>query len=217
MQNKGITRGVIFLLILSLLTVGGVENVTRCEAKTTRQQAICLYRNMLQKENILLQIQGSKYKTTYKRDDQITFSLVDVDRDGVPELYVRHTDMQLGLAVTEIIYYVSHGRVYGLTTGHGGFQKYKKSNIIYDESFQMGVMEKGYYQLKNGRVVTLAGSAVVEMGPGKDSYHIGKKKVSKKKYKAYVKKITKKDKFDPSFVHAEEHLITDENIETYIK
>ena len=97
------------------------------------------------------------------------------------------------------------------------FSQFKKSHILYTETFHMDVFSTSYYRLKNGKFTELAYSSYDEFDPAYRDYRVKNVKVNKRAFNIYTKKIKKGDKLINPFKYLDEHLITTSNINTYLK
>ena len=213
------TKRIISTFLAFTLAIGSIFGSARySEAKTTKKEALRLYRELLSKKKIRVKEKGSsEVPNFFEPNNEITFSLVDLDKDGVPELFVNHTDSVFGLSCVAIVYYVSHGKVYAIQNWRDTFLQFKKSHILYSETFHMDVFSTSYYRLKNGKFTELARSDYDELDPAYRDYRVKNVKVNKRAFNIYTKKIKKGDKLIDPFKYLDEHLITTSNINTYLK
>lgn len=86
-------------------------------------------------------------------------------------------------------------------------QCFKKGNILRSGRMLYGYIYENIYQIKNGKLKCVAG-ATYSVTSGFVSASKGKKKMSKKEYDAYIKKISKKSKyFDLQYKNKGENLL----------
>ncbi len=213
------TKRIISTFLAFTLAIGSIFGSARySEAKTTKKEALRVYRELLSKKKIPINEKGSSGSPRFfEPNNEITFSLVDLDKDGVPELFVNHTDSLFGFSCVAIVYYVSHGKVYAIKNWRNTFSQFKKSHILYTETFHMDVFSTSYYRLKNGKFTELAYSSYDEFDPAYRYYRVKNVKVNKRAFNIYTKKIKKGDKLINPFKYLDEHLITTSNINTYLK
>ena len=101
----------------------------------------------------------------------------------------------------EIIYTYTKGKVKKLVSvGQGEFEKYYlKNKILYSNWGHMDYFYTEYYKFQGSKLVKKAyQKETISLKKGNPvvthKYYVNGKRVSKSKYKAYVKKLTKGDK-----------------------
>lgn len=214
-------RKIISVTLAFALSVSAVfGNAAYSQAKVSRRHVVSMYKKLLMKKKISIKEINGEHNSTIQRNSDMTFMLVDVNKDGIPELYLGNTDSVAGLSMMCVLFYYSKGKVYALRGGHAGdFLKFSKGKVFLNSCSGMGAIWEEYYTFKNDRPVKLADSMDFIGAPGEKAYKkycIGKKKVKKKKYDSYIKKITKNSK-SYALSNAKKYSLTDENLETYLK
>lgn len=168
-------KKLVMLVITMILAVGAFSG-TEAEAASKNKKALKAYADYVKSQNV------SK------------FAVADVNGDGVKELLSQDS-----------LYIYKSGKVVEAAYGIGfRYSLYPNKNyIFYNQQYDTSGAE-GYYRLtKKGKLKELAynertgNDFLAEYGvceKEKHIYRVNGKKVSKKKYNAYVKKLTKNAK-----------------------
>lgn len=214
-------RKIISITLSFALSASAVfGNAAYSQAKVSRSHVVSMYKKLLLKKKISVKGINGENNFTIQRNSDMTFTLVDVNKDGIPELYIGNTDSAAGLSMMCVLFYYSKEKIYALSGGHeGSFAKFAKGKVFLNSGSGMGDLWEKYYTFKNGRPVKLADSLNHMDLPGEKAYrkyYIGKKKVKKKKYDSYIKKITKNSK-SYGLYDEKQYSLTDENLERYLK
>lgn len=135
------------------------------------------------------------------------FFVYDLNHDGVPELVMREvSDM--------VVYTYYKNKVTKVDSFAGGEMMcyYPKGSIFISGRYLQGCMYESLYTIKKGKLKRVASSACMDDGTGSE-YYVGGKKTTRKKYKAYEKKMTKRSKANSW----EFYQVNSTNIKKYVK
>lgn len=147
------------------------------------------------------------YKRQLKKDkkkyrsgkEKIKYAYKDLNGDGIDELI---TEPEYGYC-SQIIYTYKGGKVKKLVeVGQGEFMKYwRKNKVLYYYGGHGDSEYDEYYKLQNNKYRRIAYKAVVfdyNMETDEEiyttSYYVKGKKVDKRTYTSYIKKLTKGEK-----------------------
>ena len=130
----------------------------------------------------------------------LDFAIVNLNKDSIPELIISGD----GWYHSNIYTYVN-GKLRRIAEGYAGkYEFYPSKGVIYSETYHTGTFESQYYKFdgkKSKIVATKEGDDTYNILTGKKKknivdfdyspylYKINGKKVSAKKYNAYVKKL----------------------------
>lgn len=114
------------------------------------------------------------------------FALIDLNKDGVSEMVITHDE---GYHLT--IYAYVNGKAESVGSGFSGEQKYYPNKKLYYSTTFHGSVYIEYYRFNGKKMVKLASIEGDIKGEDTYTYYIGKKKVSKTKWKKYEKKLKK--------------------------
>lgn len=144
--------------------------------------------------------QIKKDKKKYRSGkEKLKYAYKDLNGDGIDELI---TEPEYGYC-SQIIYTYKGGKVKKLVeVGQGEFMKYyKKNKVLYYYGGHGGSEYDEYYKLQNNKYKCVAHKDVefdwnmeTEEEIYTTSYYVKGKKVDKKVYTSYIKKLTKGDK-----------------------
>ncbi|MCI8648352.1 MAG: hypothetical protein HFE76_16520 [Firmicutes bacterium] len=141
--------------------------------------------------------QIKKDKKKYCSGEKLQYAYKDLNGDGIDELI---TYPGFGYCM-EILYTYTNGKVKKLKElGQREFEKYYlKNKVLRSSGGHMDHYDTTYYKFQGSRLVKKAyQTETISIKKGNPvvthKYYINGKKVSKSKYKAYVKKLTKGDK-----------------------
>lgn len=181
MKKKKIVKLVMMMTIVLMLTGVSVPYISQqsVQAASINKQVSKVYKKILKKES--------------KKDENLSYSYVDINRDGKKELLV----ISNGSMLTKICTYVK-GKVkvyksssyYGEAIFEGDvmYNKQAKKLIVY-----LGGTSSAYsgFQIKNGKLVISRAFEVEKVwkkdGSYKLNYYVNGKKVSQKKYEKKMK------------------------------
>lgn len=149
------------------------------------------------KSNSKITVKDKKAKKAYAKklgnlhDDteygtEWEFALIDLNKDGVSEIVITHDE---GYHL-EIWAYVK-GKVKSVGGGFSGDQKYYPNKKLYYSTTFHASVNIEYYRFNGKKMEELAHIEGNTMGEDTYTYHIGKNKVSKRKWKKYEKKLKK--------------------------
>lgn len=183
--------GLILLLICALLGANLAAGET-AYAASGKKAAKKAYKAFLSEEN---ELWCEGYYTT---DKKTKFAVLDLNKDGVPELLVETGQgYGAGDASAMAVYAYVNGKVkfitsYNNTIGHyfycnkaGGVEYYQDSNTILYQSF-------------NGKTMVTKAKVIIKY-TGKSTYRSGNgKKISRKKFNAVLKNLQKNAKTQSS-------------------
>lgn len=129
-----------------------------------------------------------------------------MNQDGIPELFLRTESGQE-------VYTYHNGKIVFMESFMAGhmLQYFDKGNILRSGRLSYGTLYEGIYQLFKTKLKGVASCSTDEEGENGE-YSVKQKKVSKKKYDAYVKQISKKSKYHD----VEYHSISQENLKKYL-
>lgn len=139
-----------------------------------------------------------KNKTEYSQ-----FSLIYLDNNKVPELLAKKGDMVSILTYyngkVKDTYYVSNL----MYTANGTFDYYKKTGVIRRGGVSNGYSTVGYPKLSKGKMKrTVYAAYDMRTGKAKAYYNANDKKISKSKFKSWIKKNTKGKKVSRAKFHS---------------
>lgn len=205
MKNKTFKKIVclaISVLLVACVPVGMTSNTVQAAGK--KAKAMKAYKKELKR------IEAKE--STSNRE----FAIYDVNHDGMPELVTNFCkDSVLGALYTFTGKKVTEVSIVHL--GHGGFCFYRKGKVFQTSGENFGHYGELYHSILKGKSKELASftddSGSLSKNAVGPEYKIGSKKVSKKKYNAYVKKLTKNSKI----VNLKYHKLTKANINKYCK
>lgn len=120
--------------------------------------------------------------------DNTTFSFVDLNHDGIPELLIDTDDF--GMAIQQILFTYYNGDVVPIGDyGHGSFQQYESGNIFSAVSVSMGYLTQNFYQIIENQMVevaTIYSDAGATLGESTLTYKIDENKVDEATFIAYM-------------------------------
>lgn len=189
MKKRTVKQMICFLLV-GLMTALMVTPVYAGSKSTEAKEA---YKNLLER--------GADYwigwHTTlneYDEDYDIDkFALIDMDKNGVPELVVTGDNMY-----HSYFYAYVNGKVKLIGGGFSGYVKfYPNKKLIISKVMHMGCTSITYYKFNGKKLVKKAESVTNDVYNSrtgklikhKHKYYKKGKKVKKAKYKSYVKKL----------------------------
>lgn len=198
------------LLSVSVIAQGQGRQI---QAANEESSALKAYKKFLSKSKVDVK-QGTELEM-----DKVSFIVLDLNHDGISEL-ILETSQQYGLACDHILFTYYNGKVKQvLNTDHGGLISYPKGRIFESTHTNRGNQFNQVLTISKGKCKVLAtykdDSAAVGDDKATIECKIGKKKVSRKKYKAYLKKITKGSKGKD--LHSGFREVTDANVKKYVK
>ncbi len=185
------------------------------QAAGRQSGALKAYKKFLRKSQVDVKVSNSaKLKM-----DNASFLVTDVDHDGIPEL-VLETSQQFGMACDSILFTYHKGKVEQvLNTDHGGLIVYEQGNVFMRVHMNPGYSRQEIMTLSQGRAKVLAAyqddSAAVGDQKATIKYTIGKKNVSRKRYQAYLQKLTNNSK--RTDLQSGYHKVTSANIKKYVR
>ena len=185
-------RAVIFILACLLLVTGvpvgnctaGTEEVNAAQVSSQAKKAIKAYQKLLGKSKM-------NYFDLKLDTNKLSFSVADINNDGVPELFVNVAKC------TNVSHASGYEYVYGFDNGKVkwlcGLDKikcyYPKGGIVEVDYYGMGNAAQ-YYKIQNGKSEFIAG---IEFNYGnpykkKPEYNWKHKQVTKAKFNKLLKK-----------------------------
>lgn len=178
-EKRTIMKKVILMLCAAMLFITTVlgSSVTDVQAASKVKKAKQAYAKFLKTDEAV--------RTDIDIDD-LTFGLIDVNKDKVPELVV-YDD---GGYITSVYGYCS-GKVKDLIWSmKGGITFYPSRKIICASDIASpgldGIGSESYYKFDGKKLKLLARDSYEE---GNDEYEVKGKKVSKKQYENYIKNL----------------------------
>lgn len=201
---------IVCMCIVAILLIEMIPHSTmtaKAGAKTASKNKAAMksYAALLASEKRAKKVVG-KYLFT-NVSSSCEFALIDLNKDGIKEIIMTSD----GGYHTDILAYVSGKvKIVGGSYASGGYDKYyPNKHVYYTATIHMGNAIYTYYRF-NGKtmkaVAEKCGSDYVNMKTGKPKkssarltfapykYTVNGKKVSKKKYRSYVKKLLKGSK-----------------------
>lgn len=181
-------RKIMFMVIVFVLCITAVP-VEAQAASSKNKKAHKAYQKQLKKDKKKYRSGKEKLKYAYK----------DLNGDGIDELI---TEPDFGYC-SQIIYTYKGGKVKKLIeVGQGEFtQYYKKNRVLHYYGSHMSNSHDEYYKFQNNKYKCVAHKDVefdwnmeTEEEIYTTSYYVKGKKVDKKVYTSYIKKLTKGDK-----------------------
>lgn len=170
----------VFIIVFSALVVNNIS-----VNASSKKQIYNVYKKFLEnypKESSLYECYGGNAIGD--------FGLIDLNNDGIKELYVYGGNFDEG------IFYWNGKKLSCIITGHLGYsgidKVYKSGNIF--RIWHMKADGYAYYKLNKGKLTCIAqycGNDNFRMNEKKE-YWLGNKLVSKKKFKNFEKKINKR-------------------------
>lgn len=184
-------RAVIFILACLLLVTGvpvgectaGTEEVNAAQVSSQAKKAIKAYRKFLGKSK--MNYFGFKLDT-----NKLSFSVADINNDGVPELFINAEKCTNISHVNgyEYVYCFDKGKVKWLASRDSIKSYYPKGNI-FEMSYDAMGYTSFYYKVKNGKAEEIA-TVTHNYGISyrKPKYFWKNKQVTKSKFNKLLKK-----------------------------
>lgn len=211
-MKKKVLKLMIIVAIFGFLPNLSVNITQAASTKVTKKAALKAYKKMLGKNSISIEDVGD-----CNLNEDISFAVKDLNHDGIPELII-DTETVYGMSCMDVVYTYYKGKISFVTkTNHGYAESYSKGTV-----FATGQMNHGYgtlsiYSIQKGKAKEMA-YYIDDTASGADEiegivYYVADKKTTKKKYNAYVKKLTKGTKSSSIKCHP----LTKANIKKYVK
>lgn len=145
--------------------------------------------NAILKSYYDLLINPIMYEDELLYSDNLSFSIVDVNHDGIPELLLDNVE-NFGMAIQQILYTYYNGVVVPLGGyGHGTFQMYKSGSIFSGLSVSMGYTTENVYQINEGKLEEVA-YRYSDVATGTENptttYYVSDVLVDKAVYEAFI-------------------------------
>lgn len=129
-----------------------------------------------------------KYKNYVKNLWNCKYKIIDVDKNGIPELLIKDNDNYKVIAYTYNSKSNKMVKIKSLSFGKGGMLKYNtKSHCLSFVTADTGGFREYIYKLSGTRLKAVRTITYNNGKFGKQGYKIKKKKISSAKYKKYLK------------------------------
>lgn len=129
-----------------------------------------------------------KYKNYVKNLWNCKYKIIDVDKNGIPELLIKDSDNYKVIAYTYNSKSNKMVKIKSLSFGKGGMLKYNtKSHCLSFVTADTGGFREYIYKLSGTRLKAVRTITYNNGKFGKQGYKIKKKKISSSKYKKYLK------------------------------
>lgn len=197
-------------LILAISSITIATPIQNLQAAGKKAEAINAYKSFLNQNKISV---GDRGKCKLKKD--IQFGIEDLNHDGVPEL-ILNTESEFGESCIDVVYTYYNEEVSFVTySNYGNVISYKRGSIFETDHVNRGNGYIAVYNIEDGTGEEIAHITddTNDLGIEGVVYYIGEKRVSRKKYHKYIKKLTKNSKYS----NIEMYSLTKHNINQYLK